>query len=191
MAVAQQFCRAGGADDAGAYDDNVVGHASGCALLEIDAALQDLEREGVIGDAQTLGACKAPKSDLPRRGLPGALVGALPAPMAPGEDARVFVGVERGTAVVAERGEEARGGGTLTRIAARSGLSRKTGEAKKVAGSTAHAALATARRAMTPIRWARYSELAWMSLFSPLAGVVIFAIASGEKFDDSACSISR
>ena len=49
------------------------------------------------------------------------------------------------------------------------------------------AAFATARFAITPTRCARYSALAWMSPFSPSAGVLIPAIASGEKFADSAC----
>ena len=132
MAVAQQFCRAGGADDAGAYDDNVVGHASGCALLEIDAALQDLERVGAIADAQLFGACQAAQRDLARRRLPGPLDRALPAPVAPGEDRPALRGIERRAAVVADAREQ------LVAAApspgrCRSGLSR-TGEAMMVAG---------------------------------------------------------
>src|SRR4051794_11166277 len=33
-------------------------------------------------------------------------------------------------------------------------------------------AVATARRAITPIRWARYAASAWISLFKPSAGAV-------------------
>src|SRR5690348_4160902 len=56
------------------------------------------------------------------------------------------------------------------------------------AKSTGHAAFATALRDTTLIRCARYSALAWMSLFSPSAGVTIPFIASAEKLDDSAFS---
>ena len=40
-----------------------------------------------------------------------------------------------------------------------------------VFGASAATAAATARRARTPTRWARYSALAWMSLLRPLGGI--------------------
>ena len=47
-----------------------------------------------------------------------------------------------------------------------------------------------ARRAITPTRWARYSALPWMSLFSPSAGILMSLIAAEEKFLASASSIA-
>src|SRR5215468_1885529 len=49
---------------------------------------------------------------------------------------------------------------------------------------------ATARRAMTPTRWARYSALAWISELRPVSGIVMSLIASGLKERVSAASIS-
>ena len=37
---------------------------------------------------------------------------------------------------------------------------------------------------MTFTRWARYSALAWMSLFSPSAGILMSLMAADEKFLD-------
>src|ERR1700710_1751866 len=54
----------------------------------------------------------------------------------------------------------------------------------------AQVALATARLETTPIKCARYSELAWISPFRSSGGVTIPLIASGAKFADSAFSIS-
>src|ERR1019366_5644894 len=51
-------------------------------------------------------------------------------------------------------------------------------------------ALATARPAITPTRWARYSELAWISPFRSFGGVLIPLIAAAEKLPVSAFSIS-
>jgi hypothetical protein len=51
-------------------------------------------------------------------------------------------------------------------------------------------AAATARRASTQMRWARYSAPAWISLESPCAGTLRPSKAFGEKRSVSACSNS-
>ena len=52
-------------------------------------------------------------------------------------------------------------------------------------------AAATARFAITPIKWARYSALAWMSLLSASAETETPLNASAEKFPERAASISE
>src|SRR5580704_16771126 len=49
---------------------------------------------------------------------------------------------------------------------------------------------ATARRAITLTRWARYSALAWISLLSPSSETAMSLIASGVNDFASAASIS-
>src|SRR5580700_1462114 len=56
--------------------------------------------------------------------------------------------------------------------------------------SGAQPALATARPAMTPMRCARYSELAWISPFKSSGGVLMPLIAAAEKLPANAVSIS-
>lgn len=67
------------------------------------AAFHDLERILVVGHAEFLGTFEPAQGDFPRWGLPGALMGTLPAPAAPG---RAFVGVvlERWPTVMAKSG---------------------------------------------------------------------------------------
>src|ERR687896_1442664 len=54
-------------------------------------------------------------------------------------------------------------------------------------------ALATARLAITPIRWARYSALPWMSLLRPSGGTVSPSSDFGEKrfFNASSKCVTR
>lgn len=51
-------------------------------------------------------------------------------------------------------------------------------------------AASTARRAITPTRWARYSALPWMSLLRSVAGTLMSLIAAEEKSLASAYSIA-
>src|SRR5262249_37350855 len=61
-----------------------------------------------------------------------------------------------------------------------SGVGSRKGSPQPTATIYATAA-ATARRASTPMRWARYSALPWMSLAMPSAGTVMPSIDFGPK----------
>src|SRR4051794_4889217 len=119
--------------------------------LPVHAAFKDFERIFAVADAEDFGAGQSAHRDLAPGRLPGALHRAFPAPMAPGS-VRIQLRLERRTAIVADPPHRA-----------------------------AQSARATARLAITPTRWARYSALAWMSLFNPSGGVAMFATAFGEK----------
>src|SRR5690349_6662842 len=67
----------------------------------MDAALQDLQRIFAVADPKRLGPRQAPHGDLAAWRLPGTLRRALPAPVPP-RLVRIDVGIERGTAVVAD-----------------------------------------------------------------------------------------
>src|SRR5208282_4895800 len=111
--------------------------------------------------------------------LPRALHRPFPAPVTPGFTGIDRLRIKRRAAIVADARQQRdrieRGPGSFVHAGHRRG---------------AQPALATARLAITPTRCARYSALAWISLFSPSCGVAIPAIASAAKLADSAASIA-
>src|SRR6185437_9742838 len=81
------------------------------------------------------------------------------------------------------------GGGVHTRAVQEKGRRKGALSAKEALAERQPAAAATARRAITPTRCARYSALAWMSELSPSCFCAMDLIASAVKDLASAASI--
>ena len=154
--------------------------ASGCRVSEVFAALFDLERVGPIAHSELFGAGQSTQARSRAAGFstPFCVRGS-----STNRAKRPHRGLRRRPAADRRCGPGRIPGGHEERSeVGGAATARPPGASRRLRAKRAFHAFATARRAITPIRCARYSALAWMSLFSPSAGVSMPAIASGEKF---------